>query len=242
MDILERIGLTKRESEIYMLLLSLGESRFSTVQKELKLHPQIVYRSINSLKEKGLVSVSKKKNIYHAIAETPRELLRIEQERLDNLKEIVPNLLALQKNPASPLVQVSKGASSLRAFREKAYQEMKKGDVFYIIGGSGDRFYISVGNDYNRIEEKRIKKGITKKLISVESERKKFLQYDTKRKLSEFKFLPEQFPIASSTNIYNDTVGIITWAEEPILITMKHESIADSYKQYFRQLSKLAQY
>ncbi|HRH23353.1 MAG TPA: helix-turn-helix domain-containing protein [Candidatus Magasanikbacteria bacterium] len=242
MNILEEVGLTKRESDIYTLLLSLGESRFSTIQKELGLHPQVVYRIIESLKEKGLVSVAKKKKVYHAIAETPRELLRIEKERLESLKLALPELLALQKSPSQPLIQISKGAVALRAFREKAYQQMKKGDVFYVIGGSGDRFYITIGERYDSIEQKRIDKKINKKLISVETEREKFLKHDTRRELSEFKFLPADFPIVSSTNVYMNTVGIIIWSEEPILITIENADVAESYKQYFRQLESIAVY
>ncbi len=242
MSILEDIGLTKRESEIYTLLLSLGESRFSTIQKELGLHPQVVYRIMESLQTKGLVSIAKKKKVYHAIAETPRELLRIEKERLENLKVALPELLALQKSPIQPLLHISKGSSALRAFREKAYQQIKKGGVLYIIGGSGDRFYTAFGERYNAIEQKRIDKKIHKKLISVETERQKFLKYDTKRELSDFKFLPADFPIASSTNVYLNTVAIIIWAEEPILITIENSDVAESYKQYFRQLEKMAVY
>lgn len=242
MKILEEIGLTKRESQTYTLLLSLGESRFSTIQKELKLHPQIVYRCMESLKRKGLVSVYKRKGRFHAIAESPKELVRIEKDRLAEVQAILPDLIALQQKPTTPLLHTAKGSTALADFRERAYQRMKKGDTLFIIGGSGDRFYTALGDSYASVERQRIRKKITKKLISVQSEREKFLENDTQREYSDFKFLPDSFPIVSSTNIYLDTVAIIIWAEEPVLMTIQNKDVADSYKNYFKQLWKLAEY
>ena len=61
MEILKQLGLTERESQIYELLLKIGESPISSIIKTTKAHPQIVYRAIDGLIEKRLIiSVSKK--------------------------------------------------------------------------------------------------------------------------------------------------------------------------------------
>lgn len=240
MNILEEIGFTKKEAEIYTRVLSRGEGKITSLQKELGIHPQIVYRTIESLREKGFVSVFQKKGVAHVIAESPKELVRQEKQRLATLQAALPDLLALQHVSEGAFVTTSKGDTALRAFREKAYRVMKKNETLYIIGGSGDRFYIAMGERYGEIEDVRIEKKINKKLISTEAERNKFLAYDTKRECSEFKFLPNNFPIVSSTNIYHNTVGIIIWAEEPIIICITSEQVAESYKSYFRQLWSIA--
>lgn len=239
MNILEQIGLTKTEAKLYRLLLSLGETKLAFLQKETGLHPQIVYRTIDTLKGKGLVSVVRKKNTLHATAETPKELVRLEQQRLNELKEALPDLLALQKSPSLPMVHVSKGDVALRAFREKAYQKLSRNDVLYVIGGSGDRFYTAMGEQYGEIEQLRIKKKIHKRLIAPVSEKEKFAK-DAHTKYGDFRYLPDDFPVVSSTNIYGDVIGIIIWAEEPILITITSHEVAESYKNYFRQLWQLA--
>lgn len=239
MEILEKIGLTKKEAEIYKVLLSLGETKVSALQKELRAHPQIVYRALQSLKEKGLVSMSKKQNVLHAIAETPKELVRFEKSKLEELQALLPDLLALQKSPSTSIVQIAKGDSALRIFREKGYAALKKGEVFYVIGGSGDRFYAAMGERYREVEEKRIRKQVRKKVISIESERMKF-ESDTLKANAEFRFLSDELPVISSTNIYNDVVGIVIWAEEPVIITIKSYEVAKSYKAYFNQLWSVA--
>lgn len=239
MHILEEIGLSAKEAEIYKLLLSLGESKFSLIQKELSVHPQIVYRCLHSLSEKGLVSIYKKRNVFHAIAENPQELLRIEQSRLDTLKGAIAELVELQKKSDAPIVKTSQGSAALRALRERAYQTLRKGDILYVLGGSGDRFYSETGERFRELETKRIKKGIRKKLISHESERGKFSK-DSKRELTEYKFLSDDSPILSSINIFGNVAATVIWSETPIVITIENESLAHNYKDHFRHLWQVA--
>jgi len=239
MEILEEIGLTKTEAKLYRLLLAGGETRLAALQKETGLHPQIVYRTVDSLKKKGLAAVVRKRNALHATAETPKELLRIEQQRLTELKSALPGLLALQKSPTLPLVHVAKGDIALRAFREKAYQSLSRNDTFYVIGASGDRFYTAMGDQYGDIEELRIKKKITKRLITPVTEKEKFAR-DAYKKYADFRYLSDEFPVVSSINIYGDTVATIIWAEEPVLITITSHEVATSYKNYFNQLWHIA--
>lgn len=53
MKILNDIGLTKSEALVYERLLQLGENSVGILQKSLGMHPQIVYRTIESLNKKG---------------------------------------------------------------------------------------------------------------------------------------------------------------------------------------------
>lgn len=238
-SILEQVGLTKRESEFYRLLLSRGESKVTSIQEKLGYHPQVVYRVARSLQEKGLVSVAKKRGVLHAVAESPRELVRREKERLTNLKEHLPDLLALQKGADAPFINVAKGDAALKVFRERAYRSLKKNDVYYVIGGSGDRFYTAMGESYKEIENIRIKRGIRKKVISNVGEQRK-LQQDTSSELAEFRYLSDNHPIISSTNIFRETIAIIIWSEEPVILSVRSYEIATSYKQYFKQLWRSA--
>ena len=238
MKSLEKFGLTKRESDIYTLLLRCGESSISSVRKQLGAHPQVVYRAIDSLKEKGLVVDFKRKSRRYVLAESPKKLERIQKRRLQEIQEMLPDLQALQAEKGA-VVQVHKGVASLQAIRLRAIEELKNSETLYIIGGSGDRYYEAMGEAHTKIEKKRIKKGVRRKLISFEGEREK-LQEDTLRKFSEFRYLDDSVPVTSSTNIFANTLVIIIWAEEPILITIEDANVAESYKKYFDQLWKLA--
>ena len=235
MKILEDIGLTKTEARVYERLLQLGECSVGILQKSLETHPQIVYRAIEGLTKKGLVISVRKKNKKYISAEHPKKLEEMEKEKIAKLKNALPELLHLMQPRKGAIVKTSIGDEAIRSFRRSAINELKRNDSLLIIGGSGDRFYDAMGNTYEEIESKRIKKKIHKKLIAFSSEREKF-QKDTHRLYTDFRYFSSYHPTTSSINIFRDTVGIIIWATEPILIQIQSSEVALSYRHYFDEM------
>ncbi len=235
MKILNDIGLTKSEALVYERLLQLGENSIGTIQKSLGIHPQIVYRTIESLNKKGLVVLLTKKNKKYVSPEHPRKLEEIEKERMLKLKEAIPELLHLMKPQKGAIVKTSIGFEAIRSFRRKAIDELKRNDSLLVIGGSAERFYGVMGEGYKEVEEKRIKKKIFKKLIAFPTEREKFNK-DPYRLYTDFRYFSSSHPTTSSINIFGNNVGIIIWSTEPILLHIKNEEIATSYRHYFEEL------
>lgn len=235
MKILEEIGLTKTEALVYERLLQLGECPVGFLQKSLDSHPQVVYRTIENLVKKGLVISILKKNKKYVSAEHPKKLEQLEKEKLEKLKDNIPELIKLMTPPKNTLVKTSIGIEAIQAFRRRAIDDLKRNETLMIIGGSGDRFYSAMGAKYEEIELKRIKKKIHKKLIAFSSEKNKF-ENDKHRLYTEFRFFNSFHPTTSSINIFEDNVGIIVWATEPVLIHIKNKEIAQSYKNYFEEM------
>jgi sugar-specific transcriptional regulator TrmB len=235
MKILNDIGLTKSEALVYERLLQLGENSMGILQKSLGMHPQIVYRTVESLNKKGLVTLFNKKNKKYVSPEHPKKLEEIEKVKMAKLKEAMPELLHLMKPQKDILVKTSIGFEAVRSFRRRAIDELKRNDSLLIIGGSAERFYDVMGKGYKEIEEKRIKKKIHKKLIAFPTERERFNK-DPYRLFTDFRYFSSSHPTTSSINIFGDNVGIIIWATEPILLHIKNEEIATSYRHYFDEL------
>lgn len=156
---------------------------------------------------------------------------------LSRLKDALPELVHLMKPPKDVLVKTSIGFDAVRAFRRLAIDELKRGDTLLIIGGSSERFYDVMGSEYKEIEEKRIKKKIYKKLVAFSSERERF-DKDPYRAHSVFRYFSSSHPTTSSINIFGHNVGIIIWATEPILLHIRNEDVATSYRHYFEELWK----
>lgn len=235
MKILNEIGLSKSEVVVYQRLLQLGECPISSLQKSLGLHPQIIYRTVENLNQKGLVTLFNKKNKKYVSPEDPRKLEELEKDKLARLKKVIPELRHLMKPSDGVLVKTSIGFEAVRLFRRTAINELKKGESLYIIGGSGDRFYSVMADSYREIEEKRIKKKINKKIIAFPSEREKFTK-DPYKLYTDFRYFSSYHPTTTSINIFRNNVGIIIWATEPILLHIKNTEVASSYKHYFDEL------
>lgn len=241
MNILEKIGLTKKESEVYTTLLRLGNSPISSLLEATGSHPQVVYRVIDSLEKKNLVTVTMRKHRKYVRAEDPKSLEVMEKKKLEELRFALPDLIALQKTPADALIRVSRGDDSVRALRMRGINELENGGTYYVIGASGNRYYEVMGGDFlKEFEKKRVKKRITMKLIAFRSQKEMIEGQNTISQFVNFRYLTEEFNVFSSTNIFNDTVAILIWCADPIVITIESSEVAESYKQYFVSLWKHA--
>lgn len=237
--ILEASGLTPKEAEVYEILLRLGEVPVADILKETQDHPQVIYRALDGLTARGLVLTTMRRHRKHVRAEDPRVLEKLEQQRLEAIRQSIPELLALQKTDKEAVIRSAKGNEAVRSLRLQAIEILKEGETLYIIGASGDRYYEILREQHAEIERKRIKKKIWRKLISFESQRNQ-LEQDKFRELTEFRYLPSDYPVPTSTNIFGNTVATIIWQPEPIVITIESKPVAESYKHYFDALWSLA--
>ena len=103
-DNLVSLGLTHTESQIYLALLELGEARTGQICDKLDIPSSHIYRQLDSLIQRGLVSFKLANNVKIFLANDPeslsllyhkkREALK-EQER--NLREAIPKLRSKPK-------------------------------------------------------------------------------------------------------------------------------------------------
>src|SRR4030043_655358 len=94
-DDLQEIGLTKKEAEIYLAALELGETTIQRIAKKSGVKRATIYRIADELKKKGLMSSYKKKTGAVYRAESPRKLNEKIQARADLMAKILPNMLAI---------------------------------------------------------------------------------------------------------------------------------------------------
>lgn len=238
--ILEELGLNEREAQVYETLLRLGECPVADILGVTGLHPQLIYRALDSLAARGLVIVSYRRHRKYARAEDPNILERLESERLAKLREALPDLLALQKGSRDAIVRVEKGAEAVRAHRARLIDALPEGSSLDIIGGSGDNFFKTMGERLREVERKRIKKQILRRIISFKSQRQFFQKNDAFKELTEYRYLDADYPVPSSTLIYVDKVTLYIWTADPLVIDIQSHEAADSYRSYFEALWQLA--
>lgn len=128
----------------------------------------------------------------------------------------------------------------MRQFRARAFEELAEKGTYYVIGASGIRFYSVMGNFYRTVEERRIAKGIRKRMLAYESQRAMLERNETMKTGVEIRYLPETFSVPASTNIFTSTVGLFVWTADPIVITIESPEVADSYRDTFRALWRVA--
>ena len=235
-SILIKAGLTANESMIYMLLLKTGEAIASNIAKQTNISRPHVYDSINRLMEKGLVSYVIKGNKRYFKAADPKELLNFLEEEKDKIgakqkeiKQSLPDLLKLQKEKKSKTsVEVYEGTEGLKTVLMDIVSYGKS----FIAFGATHKFEQVLPLFSQIFIKRREQKNIRAKILVVEGEN------PIKTKLNEYRWIPQEYSLPSSTIMYGNKTAILLWTGEPLGVIIESKEVADSYRSYFELLSE----
>jgi len=228
--LLENLGLTKNESRVYLALIETGPTKAGLLTRKTRIHRRNVYDAIERLIQKGLISYIKENNtrIYSAV--NPARLLEIIREKEENVKTAIPEL-----ESKFNAIQTKKETVFFRgkqALKSVFDDQIKEGKEILILGACPSAKDI-IKYYFPRFDAERKRKNIKVKAIFTSKIKEKI-------PLAEIKYLSTQFNSPSATNIYGDKVAIILWTDEPLAILINQKEIADSYRDYFNILWKLA--
>lgn len=245
---LQKLGLSKYESQIYLALLKLGESSAKPIIEETNLHRQVVYDALDKLIEKGLVSYVLQAKRKYFKATPPKKFLEFfdeqEKELEDKKKEFSRLLPELQKiNLSSKKDQEAttyKGNKGIRALLDDLLENSKQ--EILTIGASeikAESFQKQLDINLPRFHNLREKQKQPLKILLSEEMRGRANTLK-KQKYTMCKLLPKELTSNMSTNIYGDKVSIILWGANPFGILIKSKEIAKGQKKYFETLWKVA--
>lgn len=235
---LEKFGLTETEEKVYLILLKIGESPASEIIKKSQLHRTTVYDVLERLIEKGLASyVIKNKISYYSPAE-PSKFLDIAlegtkeaQEKQKLATEIVKQMGLIKKeSKEKSIAQIFVGEKGQKTIMNDI---IEVGKEFYILGGGG-KFKTEMPLYTEQWAEQRRRKNIKAKIIS--SNRKEAAIW----KLNKIKYIDREYPSPSVTMIYGNKVALFIQDRPILIILIESEKVAESYKEYFNLIWKIA--
>ena len=93
--ILLDLGLTENEAMVYLATISLGPATIMKISRAAEIKRTTVYSVIESLKQKGLITIEVKgwKNLF--VAESPEKLTSVINAKKQRLQNNMPEFLAL---------------------------------------------------------------------------------------------------------------------------------------------------
>ncbi len=229
-NFLQDLGLTKNEAKVYVALVDNGSIKAGLLTRKTGIHRRNVYDAIEMLIQKGLVSYIKENNVMIYSAVEPSRLLEIIKEKEDNVKSILSELEQKFNFIQSKKETVFyRGKQALKAIFD---DQIKEGKEILVLGACPFAKDI-VKYYFQKYDSERKRKNIKVKAVFIS-------KVSEKIPLSEIKYLPTQFNSPTATNIYGNKVAIILWTEEPFAILINQKEIADSYRNYFSIMWKIA--
>jgi len=230
---LEVIGLDEAEASAYLALLELDEASIAQIAGKAKLKRPTTYLIVEALKEKGLVSMVKRKKKTLFLAEDPRKILDMLEERKQKMNRIMPELLsfanALDKKPGIRYFEGQEGIKTVYRdtlnFPEQEFQAFFS-EVF--LKHFDEKFFTEFYYD------QRLQKRIFVRAILPDNADTRQLVAQDQAQLRKSKLAPVgMFHMNIEINTYGkDKVGIISFEEDFALI-IESKKIHDSLKNLF---------
>jgi sugar-specific transcriptional regulator TrmB len=239
---LRNLGLSGNETKIYLFLLRHGEKTTGPIIKETGIANSRVYESLNALIEKGLVTYKRKKRGKYFRAANPSKLLENEEEKLKKIESLIPSLKAMRsKEEEKTDVAIYEGFEGFKTAFKKIIDDCPREKTIHILGFSEQPFateslrvFISNMNIKSAQKKQKLR-------ILMDNSAKETLGKDRKKeKYAEVKYMPKGYISPAAIDIFEDYVYIFLWEEYPFVFMIKNKRIAESFRQYFEILWKIA--
>ena len=236
-ETLEKLGLHKNSSVVYIALLEMGQSQAGPVVKKTGLHRMSVYNALTDLEERGFITNVSRKNIQLFKAKDPVVLLEYAEKLASVTKEILPELTSLQcKSGPDVEVRTLIGSEGFQTNLRDLIEAAKKAEnkTLSIIGGGKDSdFYNAVGGWYNTYTSLLNESQIKKRLLAPANFSEDFKKNFVNEPNSELKTLTKGLAAPSYTRIAGDLVSIELYEPQLVVIQIQNKAISQSYLESF---------
>ena len=239
---LERLGLSRTESVLYLALLKLGASDVQTLVKETGYYKANTYQALERLIEKGIISKVVEGNCRIYQIQNPQSLIEyVEKKKHEiQIQEEVAVELSKRVKLSKKHILTPETAIVMRGFAgvKQIYKEIIDDKLDYVAFGSPVESE-AIGKHYwQNIHAKQHELGVKARMVFHKS----LIHWKKLIKIPEIKlrFLSEEFEPLTETTIYGSKVAFVVWDEKPIVTMIDNQHVADSYRQVFEILWKSA--
>lgn len=231
-EIIKRLGLTDNEAKVYLAGLELGQATIQELGRKSGVKRTTVYSVVEGLKEKGLLSQTKKGKKTLLVFENPDGLLDLSLRRHQALKEALPEIKSIYNiSTKKPKLKFYEGREGYLAVYENILKEKPK-ELLAV--SSYNDFLKHVDWSYERQwTERRINLGIRLRWLDFKTSVIEKLAKEGARALREIRYLPKNFHFTSIMFLYNNKMLLLSGQQKEFSAVLIEDS---EFCQMFKQL------
>jgi HTH-type transcriptional regulator, sugar sensing transcriptional regulator len=229
-------GLTKKEVSVYLASLGVKKPTPQTISKEVSMPRPSVYRTLESLVEKGLIGKVKedKQTVY--VPEDPRsivEKLKLQASSVQNVMEELRDLATIYRN--RPTVRFFEGPEGVK----RIFQDILLVDDKELLAFSSiEELLKALPDYYDTFMKTRIKRKIMARIISPKDNEGVKLQDVGKQEYRKIKFIPSDLAkklgvIGGHVFIYRDRVALISFESDKTSVIIENQALANVQRSLF---------
>ncbi len=231
---LKNLGLNEKESQVYLALLELKESNIQKLSAKSGVKRTTVYDILKSLKEKRLATeiAKNKKTVF--VAEDPRKMENMLEEKRDTLKRVLPELLSIANVlDNKPKIRFYEGIEGIK----EVYKDTLSYPDQELLAWVSEEAIHSFDSDQKFLDyylEKRKEKKIWVRVIAPNKEDMQAYKGLDEKSLRKTKLVPAtNFPLEVEINLYGKRkIGIMSFGEKIGLI-VESQRIFNTLKSIF---------
>lgn len=236
---LEELGLSEKESRVYLALLPRQDTGTSNLIRATGLHGQFVYQALARLEELGLAKHVIQNGRKKFSASSPARLLSLVEEKKLSAQSVVRQLETMFAGKHEQSFEVYQGQSAFVAHEFELLRSMPEDGVICVLGGGGDKYVGLIGEEIDEYERLRIEKRVTVRYISTAGDHAYLRVMAQARSYFEYRVLPQAAP-GVDTDILADKVVFQLYGNPVVSFTFTNKEIADGYRRFFEVLWNLS--
>ena len=241
LSVLQNIGLSGTEGQLYELLLKLGEVPVSTLIQESHVKRPTVYKALYSLEKKGLVMKREIRKKIHVRPESPVKLQEFTDKKYQQLERAKESLNALLPSLAlnytisteRPVVRVYEGIEGLKQIYEDLLIEGKT--IYAILQAANVEPELYKWLTTKFVKKRARAKIHVKAIVASSTASREYLRKSKEEYRVSHIIDAKRFPFQHEIDIYGDKVAIIHYKEnEPLIgVVIHHPQISITMKAWF---------
>lgn len=236
---LGELGLSEKESRVYLALLPRQDVGSSKIINATGLHGQFVYTALGRLEELGLAKHVIQNGRKKFSANTPRRLIALVDEKRLAAHSIAHELQNRFLGAHEQDFEVYQGKSAFVAHEFQLMDEMPEGCTIDLLGGGGNSYVNIIGDEMRQFEDIRNKRGIKIRYIAADSGQVEYLRkMASERTNFEYRIFPYLQDGMIDTDIWPDRIMLQFYGDPILSFCLISKQIADSYRQFFEALWK----
>ncbi|MEI7511294.1 MAG: helix-turn-helix domain-containing protein [Candidatus Peregrinibacteria bacterium] len=238
---LRSLGLSEKETLVYLAGLELGTQPISIIAKKLGLQRTTLYNIVDSLAKKGLgykaekwgmtvFSIASPENLMAYLEREKKEYTKSIEKKQEDLQDFLPALLSLETHHCSkPKIRFYEGEKGVREAYEGTLQSSEPIRAYANV----ETMHEGLPNFFPEYYQRRRDSGVSIRAILPDNptglERAKEDKNEARMTRlvdhTKYSFSPEM-------NVYDNKVLFASWKEKMVVV-IESEEIADLQKKMF---------
>jgi sugar-specific transcriptional regulator TrmB len=229
-------GLSRKEAEVYVVLVRYGSNRAADICRRVKINRTLVYALLESLVRKGFVEKLARNGRVLYTANDPSVFVQSAKSQLERAHYLAEDLHSVQLVKSQPVIRTFQGLDGIKQMTDIFLEEAQQAGGDMLQMGQEIQFVLDHPELIESFIGKRLERKIPLKLLCNKFEG--FKKYLNERRdpleMREVKLVDtESFNVDCTTYLYGDSMAVLSLADEMQGYIMKSKNITDMHRQMF---------